>query len=78
MHGVIGNALKKIPFKLLGFIFIIYIMLSNDIFINRMLNKFDGAVGYNSLPTTYGTVIIGVLLILLVTPIYVLIENKTI
>lgn len=78
LSPVFVGMLGKIPFKQLVIVFIIYIFISSDVFIKRILNNVDGAVGYNNSPTTKGTVITGVLLVLLVAISGVLIDRDII
>jgi hypothetical protein len=49
VFGFIGG----LPWKLLVFIFFIFIMLSSDIFIDKVLGNIDGALDHKS-PTTKG------------------------
>lgn len=76
-HVAVG-ALSKVPFKLLSFIFIIFIFLSSDVFIKRILSNIDGSVGYGNSPTTKGTVITGVLLVLFTAVVQLLIDRSVI
>lgn len=66
LSPVIGGIAKQVPFKLLIFVFVIYIFLSSDVFIKRILSKVNGAVGFQNSPTTYGTLMTGVLLVIFV------------
>lgn len=70
---VFVSMLSKVPYKLLSFLFIIYIFLSSDVFINRILSKMEGCVGYGNSATTKGTLITGVLLVMFVAIIQELI-----
>lgn len=42
--------------KLAIFVFILVLLINTDVFINRVLGRFKGAVNYK-MPTTYGTVL---------------------
>ena len=61
---LISDMINGIQYKLFTMIFVMFILLSSDMFINRILTKFDGAVEYNS-PTGYGTFLQGLLLVLM-------------
>lgn len=72
------GALQQIPFMFLFFIFLIYLLLSNDIYYNRILSKFNGAMSPMGMPTTYGTIITGIILVILVAIIDILIKKEII
>lgn len=78
LSPVVVGAMKKLPGKLLIYIFVIYLFLSSDVFITRILNNLDGAVGMSNMPTTYGTVVTGILLVLFTTVAHCLIQSKVI
>jgi hypothetical protein len=78
LNPVFGEFLSSIPYKFLFYIYIIYLLLSNDVFYTRILGKLDGAVESHGSPSTYGTIITGVLLVLFVTVIDVLIKKHII
>jgi hypothetical protein len=59
---VIGNALSDIPYRFFVLMFLTFLLLSSDTFINRILSNIDNAVDMKS-PTSYGTVIQGLLLV---------------
>lgn len=75
---VVGNIFKKIPWKLMIYVFIIYLLLSSDVFIKAILNNINGAVGFSNSPTTYGTIITGLLLVIFVAITDILIKQKII
>lgn len=52
-----------IQFKLLGLMLLVFILLSSDVFINRALSRFSGAVEYKC-PTSWGVVLQGMFLVL--------------
>jgi len=69
--SMIGGIFSGIKFKIIILIFISYIFLHNDIFISRVLSRIDGAVGeLGKCPTTKGTIILGILLVIF----YILID----
>ena len=59
-----SKAIFGINYKMVLLLFIIYILLHNDIFITRILAKSNNSVDMNNNPTTKGTIIMGLLLIL--------------
>lgn len=73
--SVTVDMLSNIQFKLIGFIFIIFIFLSSDVFINRILSRINGAVYYKS-STSYGVILQGLVLVVLVILIDILITQK--
>jgi hypothetical protein len=78
LDSVVGKAVEIVPFKLLMLIFIIYLLLSSDVFNEIILSKLDGAIGFGGKATTYGTIITGVLLVIFVALSDVLIKKSII
>jgi len=79
LHTVAGTALSKVPAKLMFYMFIIYLLLSSDVFIKRILSNFSNAVTtFNSSTTTYGTIITGILLVISLACIDFLIKQDVI
>lgn len=62
MMGV--NALCNIRYKSLLFLFILFILITSDVFINMILKKLNGTVDDHGYATPYGTVIQGIVLVL--------------
>ncbi|MCW5953604.1 MAG: hypothetical protein KIT69_15220 [Propionibacteriaceae bacterium] len=62
--SMITDFLKNLPLKIAFFIFIIFILLRSDFFINNILAKFNGTVEYTNQTTTKGEIITGIFLIL--------------
>ena len=58
------DAAKKTNFKLLFFLFISFLFVSSDVFVGSTLSRINGAVEMGQI-TNYGTIIQGILLILL-------------
>ena len=54
---------KKIKFKSLIFLFILFIIISSDVFIEQMLDKFSNSVEHNC-PTSKGVIVQGIFLVL--------------
>jgi len=64
--NLISGLCNGINFKMAIFLFIIYILIHNDIFITRVLSQIDGTVGETGqCPTTKGTIILGTILIII-------------
>jgi len=63
MMTMLNNMIGDIPFKFLFLIFVVFLLISSDTFISRVLGKFDGAVELRC-PTSYGTLIQGLVLVL--------------
>ena len=57
------DGVSKIQYKQVIFLFIIFIILTSDVFINRVLSKISGAVEGKS-ASNYGTVLQGIFLVL--------------
>ena len=62
----LGGFCKYVSFKLIILLFIIYILIHNDVFINKVLSNISGTVDENIRPctTTKGTIILGILTII--------------
>jgi hypothetical protein len=54
----------SVNWKFFIMLFITFMFLMSDIFINRVLDRLDGAV-YNKNPTTYGVVIQGLIMVII-------------
>ncbi len=78
LNPVLFGAFSAIPIKHMVLLFIIFILLSSDVFISRILGKLDDTVGYNGSVTTKGTIITGVLLIILFAVSDLLIKKNVI
>lgn len=74
---VVVDMISGMQLKLLALTFIAFIMLMSDSFINRVLARFEGAVDVKC-PTTWGTVLQGLFLILAMIIIDGLNRNKII
>ena len=70
--SLLGGLCSGINFKMIVMLFLIYILLHNDVFISRVLSQIDGTVGeLGTCPTTKGTIILGTFLVIA----FVLIEG---
>ena len=70
--SLLSGLCSGINFKMILLLFIVYILLHNDIFISRVLSKIDGTVGeLGTCPTSKGTIILGILLVIM----YILLEE---
>lgn len=75
--ALITDGISGIQYKLILFLFLIFLIITSDVFTNRVLTKFKGAVDYKY-PTNYGTVLQGVFLVLFYIVIDVGIRHKII
>ena len=71
------DAIQNIPYKWLGYMFVIFMIVSSDMFIIRVLSKFSGAVDLKT-PTNWGTVMQGLFLVLAMLVITGLIQQNVI
>lgn len=79
LSPVLGQALGKVQVKLLFYMFIIFLILSSDVFVRRVLYYFKGATNeMGTATTTYGTIITGILLVIFVAIIDIMIKQKII
>ncbi len=77
LTSVILDVASHIQYKFLVMLLIVFIMLSTDTFINRALSKFRGAVDYKC-PTSWGTFLQGLFLVLIMMVVDTLIRQKII
>jgi len=61
LTSILFEVFGGIQYKLIGFIFIVFMLINSDVFINRVLHKFKGAVDFKC-PTSYGTFLQGIFL----------------
>lgn len=61
--SLITDGLGGIQYKLVLFLFLIFLIITSDVFTNRVLTSFKGAVDYKS-PTNYGAFLQGIFLVL--------------
>jgi len=69
------EGLRQLNWKMYGLLFIIFILITSDVFIDRILSKFSGAVSGTD-ATSYGTVIQGIMLVLFYMIIEFICKNK--
>lgn len=77
LTNVVLDIVSHIQFKFLGMMLIVFLFISSDVFINRALSRFQGAVDYKC-PTSWGSVLQGLFLILIMIGIDALIGQKII
>lgn len=63
MHAVV-DALTKVNYKLAFFVFFIFLFITSDIFVNKVLGHFSGAVEHQE-PTLRGATLQGLFMVLL-------------
>jgi len=61
--SILLDIASSLQYKLFALMLIIFMLISSDVFINRALAKFDGAVNYKC-PTSWGTFLQGLFLVL--------------
>jgi hypothetical protein len=80
--GLISMAmegLSNIHYKQLAILFLLFLFLSNDVFIDRVMAKANNSfVSYPGQLSTIGTVVQGIILVLLFLVASILIEKKVI
>lgn len=65
LAGAFAGVFSLANLKLLFILFLIFLFINSDMFIDRMLGKVDGAVADGRMPTTKGTILQGTILVLL-------------
>jgi hypothetical protein len=69
--SLLGGMFSGIRCKFLVLLFVFFLLISSDVFVDRVLSKVDSAVNMDR-PTSYGTVIQGMLLVMCVLVLDVL------
>jgi hypothetical protein len=69
--------IKSIEYKYYAFMFLIFMFITSDVYIDKVLSKLDGTLEYCS-PTPYGTIIQAITLIAAMILIHVLIKKEII
>ena len=72
--SIIASLIIDLPWMSGIFVFIVFIMLNSDVFINSALSKISGTVK-NAVPTTKGTLISGLILSLTFIIFFTIIEK---
>lgn len=72
------NGIYHIKYKSLVFLFLLFILITSDVFANVVLKKTSGGVDDFGSPTPYGTVVQGLTLVLCYMGINFLIDQKLI
>lgn len=60
MMSVIADGMQGIEIKFICLLFLVYLIIHSDIFVEKILSKTPGAT-YLKYPTTYGTIVQGLL-----------------
>jgi hypothetical protein len=74
--SILADFFTNVNYKLIIILFLAYVFLMSDLFLDKVLSKIDGAVSNRVHLTPKGTFINGVLLILLYMSADMLIRNK--
>lgn len=75
---MLEDMVKEIPCKMMFIMFLVFMLLSSDVFINRILARVDGAVSYIDTPTTYGTCLMALMFIVLFAVFDVLVKKQVV
>ena len=75
--SIVADVLSCIQYKLLAFMFIAYIVLNSDGFINRVLTNFDGAVEFKTV-TSWGVTLSAMILVIIMIAVDGLISQRVI
>ena len=75
--SMFADMLSQVHYKLFSLMFIIFLLVSSDVFIMRLLSQFNGAVDYKC-PTSYGIILQGIFLVLACVMLDVAIEKNVI
>lgn len=62
--SVFTDLVSRIQFKFLAFMFIAFIMLNSDSFVNRVLSTIEGAVDFKT-PSSWGVCLQGMFLVII-------------
>jgi hypothetical protein len=60
---MVVEAMYSIKYKSLAFLFLLFILITSDVFASLLLKKMSGAIDDRGLATPYGTVIQGLVLV---------------
>jgi hypothetical protein len=77
LAAILVDIVSRIQYKFIGLLIIVFVLLSSDTFINRILSRFDNAVNYKC-PTSWGVCIQAIFLALIMIIIDMLIRQKII
>ena len=75
--GIFADFFVSVNYKLIFLLFIIYLFLHSDMFVDKVLTKVNGAVNHRA-PTNKGTFITGLLLVLFYMVFDMLIKSRVI
>ena len=62
--SMVVNGLYNIKYKSLIFLFILFILITSDVFVNLLLKKINGAVDDAGCASPYGTIVQGLALVI--------------
>lgn len=77
LGSILFHVVSGIQFKLLLFLIFLFLLITSDVFVGRVLSKFKGAVDYKT-PTSWGTFLQSLFLVLFFICIDVGIKMKVI
>lgn len=68
---------KSVEYKYYAFMFLLFMFITSDVFMERVLSQIDGALEYQ-VPTPYGSIIQGIALIGAMLIIHIMITKEII
>jgi len=77
LTSILIDIVSNVQWKFMGLLLIVFVFLNSDIFVNRILSTFNGAVNYKY-PTSYGVVLQGIFLVIAMISIDVMIQQSVI
>lgn len=73
--SVLYDVASEIPAKESIYVFAIFILLSTDVYISRIMGRIDGATSYTDSLTCFGVILTGMLFVLLFIIVDLLIKK---
>lgn len=67
--------IKSVEYKYYAFMFLVFMFITSDVYLERILSQIDGALEYQ-VPTPYGTIIQALTLVGVMLLIHVLIKKE--
>ena len=77
LTSIVLDISSHVQYKFLGLLFIVFLFLNSDVFINRILSTFAGAVNYKY-STSWGVILQGMFLVIIMLCIDTLIRQNII
>ncbi len=77
LTSAIVDIASHVQYKLMGMMLIIFLFINSDVFVNRALSAFSGAVDFKC-ATSYGVILQGIFLVIAMIVMDVAIKQKII